>query len=262
MLKYILLAVLLFVCYNIDMWLGLFASLGGVIYILYLITPVIYSLNGNKYINAGDNEMAMKMYEKAYKNGKNNPSIVLTYAILKLKDGQADEAIKIFNEIVLNPAYKLAVKNQAKQFRALAYHKTGQKEDALEDALEIFEKYKNTMSYGLLGYLMLVNDKPVDEVIDFCKEAYEYNSDDRDIVDNLVFAYIKNKEFEKAKEYVDIMLEKFPQFVEAHYHGAICYKNLGDIEKAKELVEKIKNCKRTFLTTVTEEEIEELKSQL
>ena len=36
----------------------------------------------------------------------------------------------------------------------------------------------------------------------------------------------------------------------------------SDIEKAKELVEKIKNCKRTFLTTVTEEEIEELKSQL
>ena len=155
------------------------------------------------------------------------------------------------------------VKYQAKQYRILAYHKIGQTDEALEEATEIFGKYKNTVSYGLLCYLKLANNHPIDETLSLCEEAYDYNSDDRDIVDNLTLAHIRKGNLEKAKELADDMLEKFPAFTEAYYHGAVVYKNLGDVKKAKELLEKISdNCRRTYLTTVSLDEIEELKNSL
>ena len=111
--------------------------------------------------------------------------------------------------------------------------------------------------------MKLATNQPIDEVFQLCEEAYDYNADDRDIVDNLAWAFIKKGDFEKARELCDMMLEKFPAFTEAYYHGAICYSKLGNVEKAKELLELIDtNCRRTYLTTVSVDEIKELKQSL
>ena len=189
--------------------------------------------------------------------------ISLSYGILLLRCGHPDEALNVFNTIILYSNSKDYIKNQAKQYRTLTYYKLGQENEALEEAQEIFDKYKNSVSYALLCYLKLATNLPVDEVLPLCEEAYEYNSDDRDIVDNLALANIRSGNYEKAKELVDIMLEKFPAFTEAYYHGAVLYKKLGDLNKARELLNSIdKKCRRTYLTTVSLEEIEDLKNSL
>ena len=263
MVKYILMGVVIFICNQIDSLLGMIALLMTLAYIIYVNIPTFYSIKGNKALRDNDMKTALELYEKAYKTKRASSAVCMSYAILLLRSGQPEESLNIFNNIILNSNTNPKTKFEAKQYRALNYHKLGQIDDALEEAEEIFEKYKNTVSYGLLCYLKLVTNQPIDEVFALCEEAYSYNADDRDIVDNLALAYIKKGDFEKAKELCDTMLEEFPAFTEAYYHSAICYSKLGNVEKAKELLELIDtNCKRTYLTTVGEEEIEELKQSL
>ncbi len=263
MLKYVLMGVVIFMCNQINSLLGLIALFLTLAYIIYVNIPTFYSIKGSNAINKGDMEKALGEYRKAYKTRRASASVCMSYGVLLLRCGQPEESLTIFNNIILNSNAKPNVKIEAKQYRTLNYYKLGQIDEALEEAQEIYEKYKNTVSYGLLCYLKLVTNQPIDEVIRLCEEAYDYNADDRDIVDNLALAYIKKGEFEKAKELCDIMLEKFPAFTEAYYHSAICYSKLGNIEKAKELLELIDtNCKRTYLTTVSVGEIKELKQSL
>jgi tetratricopeptide (TPR) repeat protein len=232
-------------------------------YILYVNIPTFYSIKGNKEINDGNYEKALLAFKKAVDTKRASGAIHLSYGMLLLRCGKPEDSVSVFNSIILYSKAKDNIKHQAKQYRVLAYHKLGQTEDALEEAQEIFESYKNTISYGLLCYLKLANNQPIDEVLPLCEEAYDYNSDDRDIVDNLTLANIRKGNYEKAKELVDTMLEKFPAFTEAYYHGAVVYKKLGDINKARELLNAIQeNCRRTYLTTVSLEEIEELKNSL
>ena len=263
MLKYVVLGVVIFLCYNISPILGTIAVTLTLAYILYANIPTFYSIKGKKAINEGNYEKALLAFKKAVDTKRASGAIHLSYGMLLLRCGHPEDAVSVFNSIILYSKSKDNIKNQAKQYRVLAYHKLGQTEDALEEAQEIFESYKNTISYGLLCYLKLANNQPIDEVLPLCEEAYDYNSDDRDIVDNLTLAHIRKGNYEKAKELVDSMLEKFPSFTEAYYHGAVVYKKLGDINKARELLNAIQeNCRRTYLTTVSLEEIEELKNSL
>ena len=263
MLKYVLLGVIIFLCYNISPLLGTIIVILTLAYILYANIPSFYSIKANKEINNGNYEEALSIFKKAVDTKRASAAIQLSYGMLLLRCGHPEEAVSVFNNLILYSGSKENIKNQAKQYRTLAFHKLGQRDDALEEAQEIFDKYKNTISYGLLCYLKLANNQPIVEVLQLCEEAYDYNSDDRDIVDNLTLAYIKKGDFEKAKELADHMIEKFPAFTEAYYHGAVIYKNLGDTAKAKELLDAIpNNCTRTYLTTVSLEEIEELKNSL
>lgn len=263
MIKYILIGVVIFLCYQTSMLLGHCAFLATFLYILYANIPTFYSIKGNKAVNEKDYDKALLMFKKAYDTKRASGPISLSYGILLLRCGHPEEALNVFNTIILYSKAKDLIKNQAKQYRTLTYYKLGQESEALEEAQEIFDKFKNTVSYALLCYLKLATNQPIDEILPLCEEAYEYNNEDRDIVDNLALANIRSGNFDKAKELVDIMIEKFPTFTEAYYHGAIVYKKLGDLNKAKELINAIAdNCTRTYLTTVSLEEIDELKNSL
>ncbi|MGN1115602.1 MAG: hypothetical protein ACI4TH_03455, partial [Candidatus Ornithomonoglobus sp.] len=66
----------------------------------------------------------------------------------------------------------------------------------------------------------------------------------------------------EAKKISDKVLEKQPKFVEAWYHGAQIDNKLGDYDGALEKIEKIKDCNRSFMTTVSEDEVEALKAEV
>jgi len=258
-------ALLLYVAFSIDVLVGYAVTFGCIVYILYKSVPSFYAKKGNAEFNDRNFEKALYYYEKAYKTGRASAPISLTYGILLLRLGKVEEAEVVFNMIILSRDKKVtaAMKNKTRQYRALAYFKTGRVDDALEEAYDIFENFKSSVSYGLLGYLKIATGAPADDIYRFCTEAYEYNSDDRDIADNMVVALILKGDLEKAKEYADKLLKSNPEFTEAHYHAAVVYKKLGDNKKALEALESIDaQCTRTYLTTVSVEEIEELKRTL
>ncbi len=76
------------------------------------------------------------------------------------------------------------------------------------------EGYRNSSIYGMLGYFKLLRNDDLDETTKLCEEAYDYNSDDRDIKDNLSICYFRKGEYEKAEKISDELVGSAPNFVE------------------------------------------------
>lgn len=219
--------------------------------------PVFFAAKGSGAYAQGDIKTAISYYKKAAAYGKAEHKI--NYALMLMRDGAFRDAETVFNSMILDSAVPANDKLKAKLYRCMLYEKTDRLDDALEDAEEIFERIRNTTVYGVLGYL---RQKKGGAELEFCLEAYDYNSDDRDICDNLTLAYIRSGELEKAKNLAGEIREKFPTFLEGFYRSAVIANMMGDKAAAKEFLDQTKNCTRNLLTTVSEEEIEQLRKEI
>ena len=263
MLKFVVIGIVLYLAFSMNLIVGCVALLLAIGFILYWNIPFFHARKGSKAFNENDMETAIKEYEKAYKTGRASAETILTYAILLLRNGKPQDAVTIFNLIIMNTKNKADFKNKAKQYRALAYYKLGNADDALDEAEEVFDNYRNTISYGLLGYLKIATNASPDEIFALCKEGYEYNSDDRDICDNYAYACIRTGRFDTAKKIINTMLEKFPTFTEAYYHGAMAYYMTREYDKAVSLLDQIeKKCISTYLTTISKDDVESLRNEI
>lgn len=256
-------AILIVLAYKFNIWLGLGITALLLAYGIYSFIPNYYVIKANKAYQAGDFEESKKWYKKAYDTGRAKINIKISYAYILLRTGDTDEAEDVLNRIIRVKGVKPENKLKAKQQRCMVYFKQGRLDEALEEAYEIYDNgnYKNTTLYGMLGYFKYLHDD-IDEALRFCLEAYEYNSDDRDITDNLSLCYYKKGEYEKAKELSDKIISSNPQFVEAYYHGAQIAVKCGNYDTAKEYLEKIPGCRWSNMTTVTHEVVEELKKEV
>ena len=226
--------------------------------LIYFKRADYYAIKGRTAFSKGDFKEAKRQYKKAMDTGKAKVATRVEYSDILMRTGNFEEAEQVLNNIL---RYKLKPENEkvAKLRRCMVYYKMDNLKEAYEDALEIYnEGYKTTYLYGLLGYFKIQMDKTADDTLEFCKEAYDYNSDDRDITDNLAICYYNRGEYEKAKGLSDKILEGNPQFVEAYYHGALIEYALGNYEKVLEYLDKTPDCRWSTMTTVTKEEIEEL----
>ncbi len=138
--------------------------------------------------------------------------------------------------------------------------KQGNLADAIEEMEEIVaDGYKNTQIYQNLGILYnLSND--LEKALAFNKEAYEYNSDDHIIIDNLADCYAIRGEYEQAAEiYENLMKEEpEPRFPEAYYGYGKVLIALGKREEGVAMIEKSLTKPFSFLSIRPKEEIEAL----
>ena len=252
-------AIAIYFAYKFSLWLGIAVTAAVIIYAIYAIMPALYEIQANKAYQAGDFNKSRDWYKKAVDTNRAKINTKTSYAYILMRTGDIDLAETVLNGIIRTKGVKPAEKNYAKQQRCMVYFKQGKLDEAIEEANEIFDdgNYKNTTLYGMLGYFKYLTE-PVEDALKFCLEAYEYNSDDRDITDNLSLCYYKKGDYEKAKELSDKIISQNPQFVEAYYHGAQIAVKCGEYEKAKEYLEKIPDCRWSNMTTVTHEEVEKL----
>lgn len=256
-------AILMVIAYKFNIWLGLGLSALLLAYAIYALIPNFYVIKANKAYQAGDFEESKKWYKKAYDTNRAKINTKVSYAYILLRTGDTDEAETVLDRIVRAKGVKPEQKKQAKQQRCMVYFKQGRLDEAMEEAYEIFDNgnYKNTTLYGMLGYFKYLNED-VDDALAFCLEAYDYNNEDRDIMDNLSLCYYKKGEYEKAKELSDNIISGNPQFVEAYYHGAQIAVKCGNYDTAKEYLEKIPDCRWSNMTTVSHEEVDELTKEV
>lgn len=237
---------------------GIGAILAVVVY-GYLKWYADYCVNKAKAEYRKDPEKAMLWFQKAEKRGMNIGQLE-TYAYYLMREGQVEKSEEIYHKL-LTQRIKPELRLKLRADLAVLMMKTGRIDEAVEELEEITLNYTTTTTYGTLGYLyILKNNRRRAE--QFNREAYDYNSDDAVILDNMVQLYVKMGKPEQAKQYADKLMEKSPYFIEAYYDAAYVYLKLGEAEKAKEILEKGADCRITFMSTVKEEEVAALREAI
>lgn len=222
---------------------------------LYRLRGTIYTIIGNWTYSKGNIDNAIRWFKKAYNIKNRKPNTVVSYAYLLLKSGDTEESEKILTSLI-NTNIGNDNKMLAKSNLALVLWKKDRLDDAIAMLEEVLESYKTSTVYGSLGYLYIAKGD-LDKALAFNQEAYEYNSYNKIILDNLGQTYYLRGEYDKAEEIYDKLMLTNPTFPEAYYNHALLLDKTGKTEKAVESLNKALTFKTTFLSTVTGEEIEE-----
>lgn len=261
LLTVIIACALLFFAYKWHILAGLALTLLLAAYCVYHYLPQIYRSRGAKAFAEADYAGAKRWYEKAVDTGHAKGDIRVEYSYVLLRTGDVDKAEQVVNNML---CYKLKPQQRGRAIiqRCMCYYKQGNLDEAIADAEELFnDGFKNTSLYGMLGFFKLLKAPNAQETFDFCSEAVDFAPDDRDILDNMLICRYNRGEYDEAKKLSDKVLEKQPKFVEAWYHGAQIDCKLGNYAAALEKLDRIKDCSRSFMTTISEAEIAALRDE-
>lgn len=233
-----------------------FALIVVVIYALYKYNkkkPYILAYKGNVSFRNGEREKALELYKKActYKNASD--SIRLQYAYLTLYLGNLEEATKLLSAIDYD---KLPERLRASYTMtdSLITWKNGDLKKAIENLRKLHTEYENTTVYETLGYF-LVLDKDYDEALQYNLLAYEYDSDNVVITDNLAESYYFTGNVEKAKELYKKLLENDPGIPEPYYYYGLILKDEGNIEGALEVFDKSLTKRESYFSVLNKDKI-------
>jgi tetratricopeptide (TPR) repeat protein len=236
------------------------ALISGVVFVGVLVylffnsrTALCMSLAARLY-GTGKKAKAFRWFERAYKAGM-NVSQRKTYAYYLLRDGMPERAERMYTEI-LGFKMKPEEKKTAQSGYAVVLLKTGRLDEAIERMEEIFPTYKTSETYANLGYMYILRGG-LEKAKAFCEAAYDYNPEDKIILDNMVQLYQKLGDLEKSETYADKLAEKDPGFREGYYNIGATKLALGKKEEAAGFFEKALAIPKTFLTVTDDETIQE-----
>ena len=236
--------------YGIGMGLGVIILVCIALF-LYL-KPKIYTVIGRrKYFN--DHDEGFKWLEKAYATGKMAPQQSLIYAYLLIRDGHIAKAERLITSVLRQKEKDLTKQNILAADLNMAIIKW--KKNDLKGAIEKMEYvystgYRSTVHYGTLGVFYILNNQ-LERAEEFCLEAYDYNSGDASIRDNLGLVYIKKGDWHKAEEiYASLFEETEPNFIEAFYNYGMVLEHKGDYGAAAQFYQKALGCPEKYLSTV------------
>lgn len=241
--------------FGIDLWRIILCA---VLIFLVVKRANLVAAYGKQYITKGDTEKAVKIFGIASKVGNLNIPNRITYAYLLLRSGQVDKALFELRTALPMTQRESADRFKIKNFIAIAYWKQGDLDLAIEELEEVTNTgFKNTNIYQNLGILYNLSDN-TERAKKFAQEAYEYNSDDNIITDNYADALFRCGEFEKSAEIYEELVSREPRFPEAYYGYGRVLNELGNKEKAIEMIEESLTKPFSFLSIKTKEEIEEM----
>lgn len=254
LIGFILPLVLIIAAWFINKWLGVLAAVIYAAALVILARPVIYSMKGSKAYSLGRTDEAIKWFGKAYATKKAGVRASVSYGYILLRSGELDKADEILKQV-----FKENGKSEdlpyIKSIMALVLWKKGKVEKAVEMLEEVIKSYKTTSVYGSLGYLLILNGD-LEKALQFNLEAYDYNSSDKIIQDNLGQNYYLLGMYDKANEIYKPLIEKAPSFPEPYYGYSLLLLAMGRRDEALEYMKKALDYKFTFLSTISREEIE------
>jgi tetratricopeptide (TPR) repeat protein len=245
--------ILLIVLFLIKPIYGFALILATILFSLYSNLSQIYAIMGNRRFAEGDIDSTSIWYKKALSRKDCKPKTRTSYGYLLLKSGRIEEADAILRE---TEKLKLAPKDdfQLKMTYALVKWKSGNLDEAISMLEYVYNNYKCTTVYESLGYMYILK-KDFHKALEFNLEAMDYNKDSNVINDNLGETYYYLGNYDKALEIYDLLIPKNPAFPEPYYHYGLILKTKGNIEKALDMFEKSLTFKQSFLSNLTHEDI-------
>lgn len=235
---------------------GLVIMIAYVTYRIYNERDKYFSFFGKNSYLKGNLAKAVKNYEKAYKTGKAEAKVVVSYAyslILSKNFQTAEEVLAVLK------ARKDAetVYTQTALCEAVLMWKRDNKLTNAISTLEHFDDALRTSSYyGILGKMIMESgDKK--KAREFNEDAYRYNSKSADILENLIKLYCEEEEFERAAKATVILLKKKPHTVDSCYYCGIAMEETGKIRKALQLYKRALKFDESLISTVTHEVVNE-----
>ena len=222
--------------------------------------PNLLTLVGQRAYALGNHNKALRYLKAGHEHPRSGASNSSTYAYILLRCGRMDDAKFIANYALLNKRISDADKNQIRQILSLICYKKGEYDEATKMMEKIFETYRTSNVYGTLGYYKILAES--EDMYTFNEEAYEYNSDNKVIMDNMVILCLRKGEAERAQEISQKSINAGNKGVEIFYHAGQAEEALGNAEQALEYYQKAYSCARSFMTTISENEIEEAIARL
>lgn len=237
----------------------------GVVCVVILIrlwakrADVLVLLASRAYFINGDVEKGEKYYKAAYKTGLMTANGKMSYSSFCLRENRFDKGRRLLNEIINSSRTSTNDKINAKHNLAVLIWKEGDLDEATRIIDIVHKEMPSSKTYGTLGVFLLEKakrDGDYDAYREFMLEAYDYNSEDKTIADNLGELYLNLAEYEKAKEVYDNLLQKELMTPMPYYNYGIVLKNLGDREGAAESFRKALTRRFTAVLTVTKEMVQ------
>lgn len=250
----LLVPILLAILYYYQWKLALLLTAAFVVFALYFWWPAFMTLMGQRQYGIGNTDKALKYLKAGHESSRAKTANSVTYGYILLRCGRMEEAKRVLNYALMNKKASEEDKAQLRQIMSLVYYKSGDIREAEELMSEVIKIYRNTSVYGALGYYKILLNSP--DAYEFNCEAYDFNSDDKVIIDNMVLLELQRSNLERAEELSEKSIAAGNKGVEIFYHAGQVQNAKGNKTKALEYFEMARSCRRSFMTTVSEEEID------
>lgn len=253
--------VIVFVAAYMTHWLAGVAVIVALVgYLYYRNRFMLYSMKANMAYSQGQEDKALQLLEKTTSLPGAGAREFIHYGYMLMKKGELARAEQVFRS-GLSKSERREDEMQIKINLATVGWLQGERAEAVELLDGIYAKFKTTMVYGNLGYLKLLNGE-AEQALAFNLEAYEYNSEDQTIRDNLAQTYYSLGRFEEAEEMYKLVMAKSPRFAEPYYYYALTLKQLGKPEEAREQSAASLERQPALIPAVTRSELEKLAEEL
>ena len=234
--------------------LGLCLTVCFIIYKSYTSRASIIALKAHKAFKQDKRDESIALFEKAYHTKGCTMRDKITYGFILLKYADVNKASEVFTKLM---SEKMDDKdsNMIKSNYAMVLWKQGKLEEAISLLKELYKTYKTTALYGTLG-AFLIEKGDLDEAYSFIQESYDYDNNDKVILDNLGQIYYLRGENKKALEVFKKLMALNPHFPEAYYDYGKALMKEGENQKALELSREALSKEFTNLSTITKDDVD------
>lgn len=197
----------------------------------------IKARNAATKLSKGDTEGAMQLYKEAIDEGLQDVRYILSYTVLLIRSERYQEARDLLVKI---QKYPMNADSRSQLFvnYASCVYKMGEIQKGIELLERQHAKSPCGLVYETLGYLY-VELGDYEKALAYNTEAYEYDDEDSITLDNLAQTYYRlGNDKEKAKAFFEKALEVKPGQIDTLYFLAQYDIEAGNIEAAREKLEK------------------------
>ena len=225
-----------------------------IIYMIVINYPtILYYIAINKYSNK-QLEDANKYFEKMNRCFYTPTKLKISYVYYLLLQEQIEKAEKQIKSIP-----KKEIKESNKIDFGLNYSLVMWKKNDINKAIEIlmniYTNNKNTLIYQNLGYFLILKGD-YKAALEFNLEAFDYNSSNSGIMDNLAQTYYYLEEYGKAIGIFEEVISKKPTFATPYYYYALTLIKKNNKEKALAILKMGLDCKFSPLSITSKKDLE------